>query len=166
MNVSPTTTMDAVHAAIIAAMRARFGAQVKTYGAYEEWDPLDDEPTGKLVIPALLLELDADDYDGQSDPTGRLAMTGSWVMHCVLSVKTDNLQQTLRQFSAVVASVILPSDPSGQPRRGNRWGLGGACDLPVRVTGQAGGFSPGLHGRDSRIIRWEQTFYLDEALPL
>lgn len=158
---SPTTDMDAIHAAIIDALRAHFDYRVVQYGAYEEWDEVDGQAETAILTPALLLQFESEDYGLREDPAGRLVVRCSFALHCVLSVQTERLQVTLRQFASEVATAVMfPAASRNQPRRGQRWGLGAAAEYPERVNAAAGDFSPGLNGRDSRIVRWDQEFYL------
>jgi hypothetical protein len=161
------TTFEALHQAIVEALRERFGDRIATYGAYEPWDPIDDQPTARIQTPALLLEVeDFAEADLESpDPLGRLALTCTLAIHCVLSIQTERLQQRLPQLAAAVLSLVGSPQVGQRFRRGNQWGLGIAADPAERPQAQAGEFSPGLHGRDSWLVRWEQTVYLSEALP-
>lgn len=161
-----TTTLSAVHDAILDAFKARFDERIAWYGAYEPIDALTDEAVSAIQAPALLLELESESYDGTADPVGRLAVDCVWNMHCLLTVRTEQLQITLRQMASAVASVILPKDSASQPRRGNRWGLGSAVEWPNGVSALPGRISPGFHGFDERIVRWEQRVYLDDEFPL
>lgn len=162
------TSMDAVHDAVIAALRAKFGDRVAHYGAYEPWAEGAETPEGALLTPALLLEVEDFSIDDAEDPDplGRLAVRCSVAVHCLLSIQTQRLAQTLAQFAAVVASLVMPPLAADALQRGNDWGLGGAAGLPAAVSAQPAGFSPGLNGRDSWVVRWEQVFYLDQEVPL
>jgi hypothetical protein len=160
------TTMDAVHDAIVAALRAHFGERVLNYGAYDPWNEYTDEASATLETPALLLELEGFNVpEDVRDPLDRIPCECSWVIHAVLGLGTPRLQQTLPQFAAAVASLVMPPLVEDAMVRGNLWGLGAATDAPVRVSAQPGEFQPGLHGRDAWVIRWDQTIYLDQELP-
>jgi hypothetical protein len=166
--VAVTVSMDALHEGIVDACRAHFGARIRQYGAYEPWDAMTDEPEGPaLETPALLLEIEglADADLEYPDPTGRLAQECSWVLHCVLSNRTARLQQTLPQFAAAVLALVRPARAGGHRDRGNLWGFGGAVEEPRNVSAQPAAFTPGLHGRDSWAVRWDQIAYLDDSLP-
>lgn len=163
----PTTTLDAVHDAILAAARARFGALVAQYGAYEPWD-VEEEPAAPLAslqTPALLLEIE-NLARADADALGRFGIDATCVLHCVLSLSTPRLQQTLPQVAAAVLALVDESVTGTGYLRGNDWGLGGAASYPTNLQAQPAEFTPGLHGRDSWIVRWDQTFYLSTALPL
>lgn len=161
-----TTTLADVHDSILTALRDRFDERIAWYGAYEPLDALTEEAVSAIQAPALLLELESESYDGTADPVGRLAVDCVWQVHCLLTVLTPQLPVTLRQMASAVASVVLPKDSAGQPRRGNRWGLGSAAEWPTGVSVQPGRISPGYHGFDERIVRWEQRVYIDDQLPL
>lgn len=166
--MSTVTTMDALHDSILESLRARFSDRVAQYGAYEPWDEADGDADKQIITPALLLEIedfDIPDLD-DPDPLGRLVVSASISIHCVLSVQTERLQQTLPQFAAAVAAVVVPPLSGDQYQRGNLWGLGGAVEIPEDVQAQPAGFTPGLNGRDSWVVRWTQTVYLDEEVPL
>lgn len=161
-----TTTLDALHEGILEGLRARFADRITHYGAYEPWDDLADGPDQLVRTPALLLEVEdlAEALLDRPDPFGRLAVTVGLAIHCVLSMRTERLQQALPQFAAAVLATVLPQHGVGFGR-GERWGLGDALSDPEGPTAQPGEFRPGLHGRDAWIVRWTQTLYLDPALP-
>lgn len=166
--MSTVTTTDALHQAIVDAMRAKFGTSVAQYGAYEEWGEGDGDAVREIKTPALLTQVErmeiADTED--PDPLGRMAWNFSLAIHCVLSVLTENLQQTLPQFAAAVGALVLPPLTGDQIKRGNSWGLGGAVENPEGLQCDPGEFTPGLNGRDSWVVRWTQTVYLAEEVPL
>jgi hypothetical protein len=164
--MATTTTMDAAHDAIVAALRARFGDTVLAIGAYEPIDPYTGDLTETLETPALLLELGGFRVS-EDDPhhLGRLACDCSWAIHCVLSLATPKLQQTLPQFAAAVVSLVLPPISMDDWTRGNLWGLDDAADPPRGVSASPNQFSPELNGRNAWAVRWDQTLYLDEELP-
>jgi hypothetical protein len=162
---TPTVTrLDLVHTAILEALRNALGDTFKHYGLYEPQDEVTEAPHATLITPALILRQGATTFDGLSDPTGRLAARCGWGAQCILSQRTARLQAALPQCAALVAAVVLPSDPAGQPRRGNQWSLGGAVERPENVGMTPGGFID-LHGRDSWTVTWEQVIYLAEDLP-
>jgi hypothetical protein len=160
----PTTTLDAVHDAILAAARAHFGTLIAHYGAYEPWDPDDDAAVPAVQTPALLFELES---FARADPDalGRFGIEATCVLHCVLSQATERLQQTLPQVAAAVLALVDASVTGTTYLRGNDWGLGGAASYPTNLQAQPAEFSPGLNGRDAWLVRWEQALYLSTDLP-
>jgi hypothetical protein len=164
----PTTTLSAVHDAIIDALQARFGARVRQFGAYEPWDYDTESADPDLRTPALLIELESIGPDGDDIHTpGRVALRCNWAIHAALSIRTEKLQTELREFAAAVVTTLRRSDPSAPltPTNGNRWGLGKAVGAPEGVSAQPGEFRPGLNGRDSWLITWDQIVYVDDELP-
>lgn len=162
--MKPTTvTMDHVHDAIIQAARDHFGDDVEHYGAYSPFDPDTGEAIPVMQTPALLLEVEdfSVSVDEEADPYGRMLISASFVFHCVLSLETARLQQTLPQFAGAVAALVLPPPTAESVYRGNTWGLSPAIGRPSFVTAQPDEFTPGLHGRDSWGVRWEQRIYLN-----
>lgn len=167
--MSTTTTLDELHDAITGTLRDWFADRVAQVGAYEPWDPVSEAVPASLVTPALLLECEGVAQTPWQDAGGRLALSCTWVVHCVLSIQTERLQQTLPQFAAAVMGLVLAQCPAGgggldEQVRGQLWGLGAAVEPPEEVQAQAGEFVPGLHGRDSWVVRWEQVAYLSGEL--
>lgn len=159
--MTQTTTLDALLDAIVADLLAVFGDRCAQIGAYGPWDTLTDTEAEALVTPALLVELESFEIDDAFDAAGRCQVRCTLGIHCVLSQETARLQQALAQWAAEVARrVRYPADPDNN-WDGNTWGLAGAVDAPQRITGQPGEFSPGLHGRDGWVVRWEQVVYLE-----
>lgn len=164
----PTTTIRAAHQAIEDGLRAHFGASVRQYGAYQPWDPTEDEPETELLTPALLLELESIDPDETEDQMpGRVALRCAWTVHAMLSIRTEDLQIALPELAAAVVALVRQqqSPPSPPPLNGNRWGLGEAVGVPEAVSARPAEFVPGLHGHDSWAVTWEQVTYLPETLP-
>jgi len=168
--LNETTTLRAVHSAIVAAARAWFGDAVQQYGAYEPWGAGGENPDADAEIktPALLLELESiepDDTDAHGP--GLIAVRCAWAFHAILSQRTDDLQIALPEFAAAAIALIRRAEslPYGPPLNGNRWGLGEAVGVPEAVSARPGPFTPGLNGRDSWLITWEQVVYLPETLP-
>jgi hypothetical protein len=164
---SPVTTLDAVHAAILAAARTRFGSLIAQYGAYEPWDEEvePEAPLASVQTPALLLEIEGL-ARADTDALGRFGVDATCVLHCVLSLSTPRLQQTLPQFAAAVLALVDESVTGTSYLRGNDWKLGGAASYPTNLQAQPAAFTPGLNGRDAWLVRWDQTFYLSTELPL
>ena len=165
---TPVTTIKAAHQAIEAHLRGHFGANVEQFGVYQPWDPIDDEPEATLRTPALLIELAAMPTDEPEDHSpGRVAIRCQWTIHVVLSILTENLQVALAELSAAVIALIRQTeiDPFRPPLNGNRWGLGDAVGPPEAVFAEPAEFDPGLHGRDSWAVSWEQVIYVAESLP-
>ena len=164
--MATTTTMDAAHDAIVATMREHFGDKVLAVGAYEPANPYTGGLTETLETPALLLELSGFRVsEDDQHQIGRLACDCSWAIHCVLSLSTPRLQQTLAQFSAAVVSLVLPPITTDDWTRGNLWGLDDAADPPRSVSASPNQFSPELNGRNAWAVRWDQIIYLNEELP-
>lgn len=138
---SPLSSFTAFHNAIEAALNAIPNVrEVALYDANE----LD-----KVTTPAILIEL------GEMDPAdtrtgGRLAVNMDMRLHCILSVKTPQVQMEVRNFAAVVMSVI----------HRNRFGLAGAAEWPQRLSAFPGMFKPDEKGYESWVVNWTQTVHL------
>lgn len=158
--MSLTTTIDTLHAAIIADLTRAFGEQCAQIGAYAPWDDLTGTEPEELVAPALLLELESFDVDESPDPADRCPVLCTLAIHCVLSQQTERLPQALAQWAATVARRVRFPEQPDRRKGGNTWGLAPAVETPTRVNGQPGEFRPGLNGRDGWIVRWEQVVYL------
>jgi hypothetical protein len=159
------TTYTAYSAAVIAALKARFGVQTDPpfrFGEYELDDELSGEADSVIATPALLLEVeqwDAEDT-GAPDTMGRRPRRFVVNVHCLLGFETPRLQAALRELSLEVDDLLFPAAATHTRRRGADWGLGPAVEPAERSGGQKGGFRPGLHGIDSWIVSFEQVVYL------
>lgn len=155
------TTYAAYSAAVLAALKARFGADFR-YGEYELEDELTGEPELEIQTPALLLEVDSWSTEPPEPPDtfGRRARRFAVNVHCLLGIRTESLQIALRELSLEVDEVLFPADAVGTRRRGAQWGLGAAVAPAEQSSGQKGGFRPGLHGINSWIVSFEQVVYL------
>ena len=164
----PTTTIREALQAIEDGFRAHFGDAIRQYGAYEPWDPVEDEPEPELKTPAWLFELESiDPDDAGSHAPGRLAIRCTFNAHAVLSILTLELQIALPELAAAGIAVVRKTEtrPLAPPLNGNRWGLGEALGPPEAVSARPAGFRPGLHGHDAWAVSWEQVVYLPESLP-
>lgn len=160
------TGMDALHDAIDNAMRAHFGIEAYQYGSYSPQSSFDGTPIAALQTPALIFEVTEFYFDDdERDAAGRLLAHVSLAIHCVLSIKTDRMQQTLPQLAAAVAALVLKPTSVNEFIRGNTWGLKGAVGLPERVEARPSEFAPELAGRDAYTVSWEQTVYIDTTAP-
>lgn len=158
----PTTTMRAAHEAILATARAAFGSAIRQYGAYE---PLGSPamPETELLTPALLLELEGFEQEDEDGARGdsRVLVRCAWALHIWLSALTPSLQVALPELASDLLILIRTRDHDlRRAQRGNRWGLGPACGYPQRVEAMPAQFQPGLNGRDSWLVRWDQSLYL------
>lgn len=163
-----TTSMQALHDGVVDALRDHFGNRIRQYGAYEPWDDVADQPEDDIKTPALLFAVDgiSPDDDGIFSP-GRVGIRCELTVHAVLSIQTENLQAKLPELAAAVIALVrrTESAPGVPPLNGNRWGLGEAADTPESVSARPDEFRPGLNGRDSWVVTWEQVIYLPESLP-
>jgi len=162
----PTTTIPAAHEAILATARAAFGSTIRQYGAYE---PLGSpaSPETELLTPALLLELEGFEQDDEDGARGesRVLVRCAWALHLWLSTRTPAVQVALPDLAANLLILIRTREHDlRRAQRGNRWGLGPACGYPQRIAAMPAQLEPGLNGRDSWLIRWDQSLYLPLTL--
>ena len=165
---APTTTIKAVFQAIEDALRAHFGAAIEQYGVYQPWDPVEGAAEPVLKTPALLISLDAMPIDeADTHAPGRIGIRCAISIHAILSILTEDLQIALPELAAAVTALVRQTelDPLAPPLNGNRWGLGDAISPPEAVSAEPAEFTPGLNGRDSWTVSWEQVVYLPETLP-
>ncbi|MBK1699738.1 hypothetical protein [Thiococcus pfennigii] len=165
MSAPVVANLEAIYDAVLARQRSHFGQWIAQYGFYEP-DLLVDEERS-LQTPALLIGLEDFAIDEELDRRqvdGRIAVRLTLLEYAFLSVATANLQRQLDVLGLAVAAHIFAGEPGARASdsRGNRWGLGAACRPPTRLEGQPGDLKPGRHGADSRLIRWEQVFFLPE----
>lgn len=166
--MAETTTVRDLFDAIETALRIYFGTSIRQYGAYEPWDPIEDEAEPDLRTPALLIELESLEPDASEEQIpGQIAIRASIAVHVILSILTDQLQIALPELAASVIALVRKRQTEilRAPLSGNRWGLGDAVEIPEAVSAQPAEFRPGLHGHDSWVVRWEQIVYLPETLP-
>jgi len=165
MSAQPTTDMRALHAAIEETLRTRFGAG--TFYFYQH-DPLGPYDETEIQTPALLLELEGfeqDDTEQNNRARERVPVRCTLALHAVLSINTERLQLELRELAADLLITIRAREHAlTRSTRGNRWGLGPAADFPERVEAMPAEFTPGLNGRDSWVVRWEQVFYFSNTV--
>lgn len=157
-------SLSSVHEAILAGLQAQFGDRIARYGAYQLEDDFGD-PEREIVVPALLLDLESFTTDlAEPDPWGRLPLRCTWTIRCLLSVQADDVQLLLRQLAAAVVSAIVPLAHEDAMRRGQDWGLGSAVGLPEAPDALREDL--GLNGVGCWLVRWVQTVYVAEELPL
>lgn len=162
MSELQTTTLTALHAAILAAMKAQFGSRIRQYGAYEPERTDTDTPT-QIETPALLLSLDTLSAETGARPDGSIGITCRWVLFAALSHKTDAIHLQLAELSAEVMAVVL-AHPAERPfDGGNHWGLGLATEDPTGLSSSTN--TAGLNGRASRLLEWTQVAYLQVPTP-
>lgn len=161
-----TTTIEALFGAIVSALSETFSDRVATIGAYEPWADSSGDESEPIKTPVLLLELESLDQDEDIAPRqtkGRTAIRCSWAVHAILSLSTERLQQALPELAASIMALVRKHETySYVTQRGNRWGLEIACDYPSSISAQPAAFTPGLNGRDSWVVRWEQVVYLSD----
>lgn len=164
-----TTTPTALQDAILATLRAHFGARVQHVDLYWPFDDDDETRVAHLKTPALLLRLERQEREpADPDPTGRLRMRVSFALYCILSLRTLRLYVELPEMSLHAIRCIDPQ--SGANRRGQDWGLGGYVVEPAEgITDDEAEFSAAPTGTDSRVVRWEQVVAyantLEDATP-
>jgi len=153
-NVEDGQTIEDVgllHKQIVAALRARFGARLKTVG---EYDPVNAQ-SGGIKTPAVLLELVEIRPAGRVTG-GRTPVELAWSAHCVLSSATDNVQREVRNFATQVLCLF----------DGNSFGLGSAVTRAGELEAFPGMFKQGDKGFESWIVNWKQTAHLGKAWEL
>lgn len=142
-----------LHDAMVAVLSAAYRDKVNTVAAYDPFPDLDDQERQPLTTPAILLELQSIG-EGEADGTDRQALRLDLTAHCILSLRTEQVQLELREMATDVLNRI----------RHERWGLAGAVQQPTALAAQAGEFAPGLAGYDSWQVTWEQTIYVGPGM--
>lgn len=140
-----------LHDQIVAAVRERFGARLKTVDAY---NPVDADGQA-IKTPAVLLEL-VEIRPGGRVTGGRTPVELAWSAHCVLSAATDRVQREVRNFATQVLILV----------DGNSWGLGSAVTRAGELEAFPGMFKPGDKGFESWIVNWKQVAHLGETWEL
>jgi hypothetical protein len=167
MTVAPpvVTTLDRLYGAILATLRATYGARFVTYAPYDPATLLD--PATTLSTPALYLEIEEQGIDeATAHPAvrDRVSLRLAITAHVILSTRTTNLQIALDVLACSVLILIRQPDTdsrlAGHP--GTRWGLGAAVTPAARVAILQTEWQPGLNGYGARQVRWEQTVYLPD----
>ena len=147
------STLRELHDAIVADFTAHYLGRVATVAAYDPFPIPSAQEQQALVTPAILLEL-SEIAEGEEDGTDRQALRLMLTAHCVLSMRTAQIQLELREFAADVLAHV----------RGQRWGLAKAVQASERPSAQPGEFKPGLEGYDSWAATWEQLVYIGPSL--
>ena len=135
-----TTLFDAIKAELDTIHNVR---EVAVYDAHQ----LD-----KVVTPAILVELGEID-PGDTRTGGRLAVNVDMRLHCVLSAETPRVQLEICNFAAVVMKKIHK----------NRFGLGGAIEVPQRLSAFPGMFRPDEKGYESWVVNYTQAVHLGDV---
>ena len=141
----------ALHQAMIYEIKAKVPS-VKTVVAY---DPTDTENGGQrqaVKTPAVLIEL-AEMKPGATISGNRQTFGCEFILHCVLSVKTPNVQIEIRNYAAAVAKVVFR----------NRWGLSHSVENPSDISAYQGVFKPGDKGFESWVVGYTQKVHLGDV---
>lgn len=143
MNANTVTTLDAVHAGIVAAIEAQFPA-LQTVEAYR----LDRR---NLPVPACLIELTEMEVDPTIDPgTEQLPVLARFEARFVIGFRQGALNPKLevRKLAAAFASFA----------RLQRWG----CPIgPAEVVGiYPDDFDPELDQYECWRVEWQQVIHL------
>ena len=141
----PTVNIGLWHQAILDHFKDHFAQQVLTVEAYAP-----DAQTWST--PALLLEMEHAQA-GQDAGDGRHPLQCRMTLHCVLSLRTANVQMEIRLFATDVWTQV----------RHNTWRCHNVR-MPVDIAMGPGQFQPGQEGYESWYVTWEQTIDLGEAL--
>jgi hypothetical protein len=142
-------TLRELHALMIEDLERHYLDRVATIAAYDPFPALGGPEPQPLTTPALLLELVSID-PGDDDGTDRLPLRLSFAAHCVLSLRTRDVQIELREFAADVLARV----------RDNRWGYPAAVRAPEALAAQPGEFQPEQAGFDSWLVTWEQVVHV------
>ena len=151
--VKTTTDFTLLHQAMIDDIKGKLPS-IKTVVAY---DPTDENSGGQhqsVKTPAVLIEL-SEMKPGTSRGDGRQAFECEFILHCILSVKTANVQLEIRNYVAAVAKEVWR----------NKWGLSGCVELPEDISAYPGVFKAGDKGFESWVVSYSQKIYLGD-LPL
>jgi hypothetical protein len=160
-----TTTMTGLVNAIVATLRAHaWPAPIRQIGFRQpDLEPDDnDSIASRIETPALFLNI-TDRTQAGAEP-GRVLRRCRFELHCLLSTATPNLPLELIEFSEAVMALIDARESLAAPNHGNRWGLFDAVDLPENLTDADAGYAIAWHGHAARVLSWDQTVYLAEAL--
>lgn len=167
----PTATARELVAAILAALRAHFGAIDILIGAGYLIDVATDEAAPALVSPWLRLHVMPTEVDAQAHlRPGRIPLTYLCQIQCCLSTATADFSTELAEFASNVMTLVAAWEKAPQfahhssLRPGRRWGLGAAVDPPRAIACNQGALDSLPHGHDALIVSWEQTLYRPERL--
>lgn len=145
-NANTELTLDALHDAIVARIKAQFPA-LKTVQAYR----LDRKA---LPTPACLVELtEFETTSDAMDPgTEQLAVTARFEARLILGFKTPQAKLEIRKLAASVAAFA----------RLNRWGLPVG---PAEVIGAyPDDFDPELDQYECWRVEWTNVIHLGESV--
>lgn len=142
-NAQTLITLDALHEAILAAIRQKF-PQLATVAAYRQ-------DRGSLPVPACLVELAELEATDELDPgTGRLALQARWEARLIIGFRQGALNPGLeiRKLAAALAAWVHMQ----------RWGLPvGAADV---LGCWPDDFDPGLEQYECWRVEWQQVIHL------
>lgn len=143
-NANTVTTLDAVHAGIVSAIRAQFPT-LKTVEAYR----LDRK---NLPVPACLIEMTEMDAAPEIDPgTEQLAITARFEARFVIGFRqgSNNPKLEVRKLAAAFARL-------------KRWG----CPIgPAEVIGAyQDDFDPELDQFECWRVEWQQVIHLGDTV--
>lgn len=136
---------------IHAAINAAFTATLPQQFTVSDYVPEQATGTALITTPALLIEA-VSIKPGQKRSGGRLAISVEFAAHCILSMKTHNVELEVKNVAARVLQVVDK----------NRWGLAHA-EQPSELSAYAGMFSEKL-GFDSWVVSWQQEFHLGDVV--
>ena len=146
-NANTVTTLDAVHAGIVSAIREQF-PNLKTVEAYR----LDRK---NLPVPACLIEMTEMDAALEIDPgTEQLAITARFEARFVIGFRqgANNPKLEVRKLAAAFAAFA----------RLKRWG----CPIgPAEVIGAyQDDFDPELDQFECWRVEWQQVIHLSDTI--
>lgn len=146
-NANTVTTLDAVHAGIVSAIREQF-PNLKTVEAYR----LDRK---NLPVPACLIEMTEMDAALEIDPgTEQLAITARFEARFVIGFRqgANNPKLEVRKLAAAFAAFA----------RLKRWG----CPIgPAEVIGAyQDDFDPELDQFECWRVEWQQVIHLGDTV--
>lgn len=170
--ILPTTTMTGVGRAILAAMTAHaWPTPISQIGLRGPLSLLDFDAVVART-PALYLNITSRSHeDPKTDPRERpfirprLIRRCQFEIYCLLdATRTRDVATEIIEMSESVCALIEQRASLRSPHLGNRWGLDQAARDPESLTDEESDL--GLQGIAARVVRWQQIFYLAEALPL
>lgn len=146
-NAKTVITLDALHEAIVAAIRQQFPS-LATVEAYRQ-------PRGTLPLPACLVELAELEAADDLDPgTGQLALQARFEARLVIGFRQEgrNPGLEIRKLAAALAHFVHQQ----------RWGLPvGAADV---LGCWPDDFDPGLDQFECWRVEWQQVIHLGESV--
>lgn len=147
MNLNTETTLDAIHAGIVNAIKAKF-PDLKTVEAYR----LDRK---SIPTPACLIEMSEMEVDMDIDPgTEQLAVNARFEARFLIGFRqgAKNPKMEVRKLAAAFASFA----------RLKRWG----CPIgPADVIGcSQDDFDPELDQYECWRVDWQQVIHLGETM--